>query len=39
MTKKFHNIYEVANVNFSYLRLQALFSTLNFPCVGGKFPM
>ena len=23
--KKFHNIYEAANVNFSYLKLQAFF--------------
>ena len=26
-------------MNFSYLRLQALFSTLKFPCVGIKFPV
>ena len=42
MTKIFNNIYEVANVTFSRLRLQVhifFLSTLNFPCVGGKFPV
>ena len=38
--KNVHNIYEAANVNLSCLRLQAhYFLTLNFPCVGGKFPV
>ena len=39
IAKNVHNIYEAANVNFSCMRLQALFFQLYIFCAGCKFPM
>ena len=37
---KIYNIYEAANELFLLKITSSLFfSTLNFPCVGGKFPV